>query len=108
MQDFVDIIHEYLGKRKIDYVLYNTKVPDQNLLERYKKEMERIPVRLDPKRKELPYKVIGASLLAHRPANIAANDPLASSRTLIRHDAAKLANILQAISVIKEVKRYLP
>ena len=106
VQDFVDLIEQYLGVGEIDYVLYNTKVPDKELLERYKREMERLPVRLDRKR-PTHYKVIGTNLLSptahYRPKE---GDILAASRTLIRHDPRKLAEAVYALSVHKYVKRY--
>lgn len=109
VQDFVDIIEQYLGKGEIDYVVYNTKQPDAEVLERYKKEMERIPVKLDPARKKhLPYTLIGTNLIRRKPVALPSKaDPLASSRTLIRHNSEKLAEVLHAISVIKAAQKYL-
>ena len=109
VQDFAALIQEYLGERKLDYVLYNTRMPDELLLERYKKEMERIPVRLDPKRaKGLPYTRIGTNLLGKRPTGArVASDSLAATRTLIRHDSHKVADVLYAIMVHKLTKKYL-
>lgn len=111
VQDFVDLIESYLGKRKLDYVLYNTKMPDKELLERYKKEMERIPVQLDPKRtKHLSYQLIGTNLLGRKQTVRLPQtgvDVLAKNRTLIRHDSDKLATVLQAIAILKEAQKYL-
>lgn len=108
VQDFADTITEYLGGRELDYVVYNTKVPNKLVLEQYKKEMERKPVRLDHKRKDLPYRLMGANLLARNAAAPASStDVLAATRTLIRHDSHKLANLLYAIMVMKDVQKYL-
>jgi uncharacterized cofD-like protein len=117
VQDFVDLIEQYLGPQRIDYVIYNNRQPEGELLERYKKEMERIPVKVDPKRRRnLSYQLLGANLLGNKNSTIRrANrlkdqeniDQLARTRTLIRHDPDRLANILQAISVLKEVRKYL-
>jgi len=108
VQDFAELIGSYLGKRRLDYVLYNTKVPSATLLENYKKEMERQPVRLDRRRQQnLPYKLVGANLLARRPkTQNPTADSLAKTRTLIRHDPRKLADILHAILVLKLTKKY--
>ena len=107
VQDFVDVLEEYAGKSFIDYVVYNTRMPAPELLERYKKEMERIPVRVDPKRrKHLSYKLVGVSLLNTRPAAVAAQDALAASRTLIRHDPTKVADVLYSLSMLRQVKKY--
>lgn len=110
VQDFVNLIEEYVGKEVIDFVVYNTKVPDQDLLDRYKKEMERIPVRLDRKRRQcLSYKLIGTNLLGRRslPTKASGADALASTRTLIRHDPRKLADVIYSLTAYKRVQKYL-
>jgi 2-phospho-L-lactate transferase/gluconeogenesis factor (CofD/UPF0052 family) len=109
VQDFADLVQSYVGARQIDYVLYNTKIPDSELLDRYKREMERVPVHLDSKRKKnLKYQLVGTNLLARNPiTKPVKQDKLSGSRTLIRHDSDKLARVLHAISVIKEAQRYL-
>ena len=108
VQDYVELIQGYIGTRQIDYVLYNTKLPSDELLLRYKKEMERIPVRPDPaRRKGLPYKLIGANLLSKKAIAVSKHDTLASSRTLIRHDPDKLADVIHALTIYKQVKKYL-
>ena len=108
VQDFAELIEHYLAKRTLDYVLYNTKMPDTDLLERYKKEMERTPVRLDTKRRMTHYKLIGTNLLNKKPVGMRqAHDPLAHSRTLIRHNPAKLADVLYAVIMMKEAQKYL-
>ncbi|MCC2631657.1 MAG: hypothetical protein K0S20_356 [Patescibacteria group bacterium] len=109
VQDFVDLIEEYAGKEVIDYVVYNTSIPSADLLDLYKKEMERKPVRLDRKRcKNLHYQLIGVPLLNRQPSpKGSTSDPLMKQRTLIRHHPAKLAEVLHAITAFKEAKKYL-
>ncbi|MEI6478116.1 MAG: gluconeogenesis factor YvcK family protein [bacterium] len=109
VQDFVEALVPYLGEGEIDYVVYNTRVPSAHLLERYKKEMERMPVRLDRRRKDgLSYQLIGTPLLNTRPVtSVSKADPLQRQRTLIRHHPAKLAEVLQAVVHFKDAKKYL-
>jgi uncharacterized cofD-like protein len=110
VQDFACLIEQYLGLGVIDYVVYNSKAPDAPLLERYKKEMERIPVRLDRRRlKNLTYKLIGANVLSKKPPVLtsSSSDALAKTRTYIRHNPFKLADILYAIMVMKDAQKYL-
>ena len=107
VQDFVELIEQYMGEGEIDYVIHNTKAPDAKLLDRYKKEMERLPVKLDRKRMEnLTYHLIGTNLLGRKPVERQGSDALASQRTLIRHDSAKLADVLYALTVLKRVQKY--
>ena len=107
VQDCVSLLEEYIGAGSIDYVIYNTTVPETSLLERYKKEMERSPVRLDKARLAQIYRLVGAPLLDRRVPKISAADSLAKQRTLIRHNPEKLAEILYAITLHKDVKKYL-
>lgn len=106
VQDFATLIEKYLGEGRLNYVVYNTKRPEAQLLERYKKEMERSPVRLDRAHRNLTYQLVGTDLLSRKVPQKQAGDALASSRTLIRHDPQKLADVLYALSVFKRVQKY--
>jgi uncharacterized cofD-like protein len=94
VQDFTAALQEYMEGATVDCVIYNTENPTPDLLDRYKKEMERIPVSLDPENPVVSYSLVGSEILSTEPPIIAANDALAKTRTLIRHDSAKLANVL--------------
>lgn len=107
VQDFVELIEDYTFAGLISYVVYNTAMPASDLLDRYKKQMERIPVRLDKKRKKYAYKVIGARLLAAKADARVEADPLYRQRTLIRHNPQKLAEIIQAVTLYRQTKKYL-
>ena len=108
VQDFVDTIESYLGKNEIDFVIYNTRQPNKELLDHYKKEMERTPVRLDRKRLSgVHYRRIGVNLLSHQVQKPKVGDVLAKERTLIRHDSKKLAEVIYALAVFKDAKKYL-
>jgi uncharacterized cofD-like protein len=109
VQDFVDLLEHYLGKGMVDFAVYNIARPAPDLLERYKKEMERTPVRIDAKRRRgLSYQLVGANLLRTKPPKLPPDaDPLYAVRTLIRHDAKKLAKVLTALVYLKEAQRFL-
>ncbi len=109
VQDFAALIEQYIGERQIDYVIYNNRLPAPGLLDLYKKEMERSPVKVDVKRrKSLPYRLVGANLLSTKPPIIPESvDRLAATRTLIRHDAKKLARVLAALLYLNEAEKYL-
>lgn len=109
VQDFVDLMEKYLGKGMIDYAVYNKARPSSELLDLYKKEMERSPVSIDRKRRRgLSYQLVGANLLRTKPPVLPANvDRLAATRTLIRHDARKLSNVLTALVYLREAQKYL-
>jgi len=108
VQDFVELIELYLGKGSIDYALYNTRKPGNVLLDRYRQERERQPVLVDSKRRRhLSYTLVGTNLLARQAATQIAADPLAATRTLIRHDGAKLAEALTALLYLQNAQKYL-
>ena len=109
VQDFVCLVEQYLGKDCIDYVIYNNRVPPRELLARYKKEMERSLVRVDrSRRKGLRYRLIAANLLSAKvPRRPSQHDKLAATRTLIRHDATRLALVLNALLYLNEAEKYL-
>lgn len=108
VQDFVNLLERYLGKGMVDFAVYNTTKPTADLLERYKKEMERIPVLLDSKRRKLTYQLVGTNLLRAKPPVLPPTmDRLAATRTLIRHDAGKLTKVLNALTYLKEAQKYL-
>lgn len=94
--DFVKQLEKYLGQRKIDYVLFNTKLINSYLLHRYAAEGE-LPVLNDSLRfREIKARPIGAHLVSQ---SILAQDPndKAIKRTLIRHDAKQVAKRLLQI-----------
>jgi len=99
VQDFAQSIQDYLGERTLDYVLYNTSTPTNEQLDLYKKEMERIPVHLDEGRCEnLEYTLLGRALISTQKPQVASHgDALARSRTLIRHDSKKVAEVLNEL-----------
>ncbi len=85
---FAERIERYLGC-KLDYVIFNTKIPDSALLKKYSLEGEKITIvdeELDKK------KFIGADLVSRKLPRIPKQDML--KRTLIRHNPDKLAKII--------------
>ncbi len=96
--DFVTEIERF-ADFSLDYVLYNDAKPDASLLERYANENE-FYVEFDKnKLKSAHYKAIGGEFISkqiHEPRNGSA-DPIAHTRTLIRHDADAIARALMKI-----------
>ena len=108
VQDFVELIEKYIGKGRVNYALYNTKTPSLQLLDRYQRERERMPVRVDRKRRKLTYELVGSNFLArHISGATNSADALSETRTFIRHDGQKLARALTALLYIQEAKKYL-
>lgn len=90
--DFVDEIERLAGNKFLDAVIYNTERPDKDLLDKYAKEGE---ISVDYKESVLEgshYEHYGTNLLSGEVwQNPSSNDPIASQRTLIRHDTEAVA-----------------
>lgn len=98
VSDFASEIERFAGA-PLDYVLYNDKKPQRSLLDKYAKEGE-LPVEVDKAvLKKQHYKAKGGDFVSGEFAasNSGAADPLASTRTLIRHDADAIARALMKI-----------
>ena len=94
--DFVREIEKYIGKNKIDTIIYNNEQPTDELLKKYAAEGE-FPVSIAPERfVELDAELIGAPLISKQIAVQDKNDKLIR-RTLIRHDAAQVGRELMRI-----------
>ncbi len=93
--DYLNKIEAYAGKA-IDVVLYNTELPDRQLLNRYAQDGE-FPLKIDPKGfKDINARLIGANLVADEIFSQDPNDQ-AIRRTLIRHDAKAVRTILESL-----------
>ncbi len=92
--DYINTLEKYIGKKNVfDVIIYNTKMPSKALVRKYADEGEPVELGLDVKGNG--YQVIGADLLADGIAKTAKKDLL--RRTLIRHDADKIARIIAAL-----------
>lgn len=98
VSDFADEIERFLGYNNVlDFVLYNTAKPPRKLLEKYARDGE-LAVGIDQVNlQKASYTAVGKPLLGsdivEKPANSKA-DPIAHSRTLIRHDSEAVASAL--------------
>ena len=93
--DFADEIERFAGAKFIDALFYNTEPPSKELLARYAADGE-LAVESDVKRaKGARYDVVGAPLISREITFKRQNaDPIASKRTLIRHDGNAVAEAI--------------
>lgn len=83
--DFADEIERF-GKFELDYVLYNDTKPSKALLDRYAKEGEFwVDYDLEALASQ-HYKAIGGKFVSNEHPKTSNSDPIAHTRTLIRHD----------------------
>lgn len=98
VHDFADEVERLAGGAFLDYVVCNTAKPDTALLERYAHEGE-YGVGIDNDEiSKRPWKAKGADIIAKTIwSGAQASDPLASSRSYIRHDSDAIARQLMRI-----------
>ncbi len=91
--DYVNKIEQYIGKDRIDVVLYNNEPIPSSLLKKYASEGE-YPVDVNPKRfDEIKAKCYGRPIVAKNIVKQDLNDKKIR-RTLIRHDSEKVSHFI--------------
>ena len=99
VHDFADEIERLMGSTNtLDYVLYNDAKPDEALLKKYARDREFWVGYDRQKLAAAPYIAIGGDFVSKQgfgPSSSA--DPLAASRSFIRHDADKISRALMKI-----------
>lgn len=98
VHDFADEIERLAGGQFLDYVICNTEQPSEHLLEKYAHEGE-YGVTIDNEEvAKRPWKAKGARLVASDVwGGAQASDPLAHTRSYIRHDPDAIARQLMRI-----------
>lgn len=107
LHTYAESINKYLGKDRLDYVVYNMRKPSKGLIEKYENQRELlIDFPRDEQRKG-KYKVIQADVLSGKRPIFSVADKLASQRAFIRHDSDKLAKVLMMISELGEYENII-
>ncbi len=95
--DFAEEIERF-GQFTLDFVLYNNATPSKDLLERYAKDNEYGVSFAASDLKTKHYQAIGGPFISKQPIEPSgASDPIAHTRTFIRHDADAVAKQLMRI-----------
>lgn len=99
--DYAAEIERFIGSSILDFVLYNTKKPPQELMKKYAREGELLIEFSEEDLKKQHYKAVGAAFVADHEVAVLKGDKIAHSRSLIRHDAKmvsqKLMEILKSV-----------
>lgn len=88
-ETFVNITNQYLGKKKLDAVIVNTKKPDAKTLVIYKKTGAEF---VSPVKNISNTEVLSAELISNQIHKKSAADKL--HRSILRHESNKLAQII--------------
>ncbi|MDB5176759.1 MAG: hypothetical protein JWN75_427 [Candidatus Saccharibacteria bacterium] len=94
VSDFANEIERLAGGPFLDAVLFNTEKPTDELIEKYAKAGEQSVNYDRSKLHNAPYTAAGTNMLSGSIWEGATSDPIATSRTLIRHDSAAVANAI--------------
>lgn len=97
VEDFVNILEEYLGKNVIDCVVFNTRKLPANLLKIVNKVFPKTSFvgynkKLLTNKKFIGVDIVNTKIRKLNPADILVNGN--NQRTMVIHDAKKLANII--------------
>ena len=99
VSDYADEIERFIGFPALDYVIYNTDHPAEELLHTYTRQGEFLVELNKVLANAAHYESIGLDLVAHEPLHTSEADPIAHSRSLIRHDSDTVARaILETIN----------
>ena len=98
VSDYAEEIERFAGTPFLDAVLYNTEKPSDELLEKYARMGEKSVVYDETALKQKPYLAVGTKLLSSSVwRGGSAADPIAASRSLIRHDSSAVANAIMEL-----------
>ncbi len=98
VSDFADEVERLAGTAFLDAVIYNTERPDKALLDKYAKEGELSVDFGETRLNQRHYAHYGANLLSGDIwQNPNSSDPIASQRTLIRHDPDAVAQAILTV-----------
>ena len=98
VHDFADEIERLAGYEFLDYVLYNTEMPSDELMSRYAHSGEFGVEIEEAAMKARHYRAKGADLLAKKVwTGAQSSDPLAGVRSYIRHNADSVARQLMRV-----------
>lgn len=107
MDDYVKIINDYIGGDRVDYVVYNSKIPDKKLIEKYRNQKQLLVGINQGNKRTGRYRVVSADVLSSKIPKYSKADSIALLRAFIRHDSDKLARLIMLILEIKEYENII-
>lgn len=104
LEDYVQAINSFLGENRLDYVIFNTQFPSQQLIEKYQERGEVVlEARNLVRDKNRSFKIVTADLLGEE-QKFSNSDEISNSRALIRHDSKKLAKVVTYLLNLNDYK----
>jgi uncharacterized cofD-like protein len=103
---YVDSIENSIGKGRVDFVVYNIKKPDKNILARYEKQEGKNSLVTCNALMQQSYKIVRGDLLRKERVVRSRGDALAHTRAFIRHDSAKLARAIALVTEYEDFRSF--
>lgn len=92
--DYINDIEKYIGKGRVSTIIFNTRETSSEVLNAYKKEYgPQIELELGTGINSEVY-ILAADVISESVAKTGVSDPIASTRSVIRHDSRKLARVI--------------
>ncbi len=107
LDEYVSEIDSFLGGSRVDFVTFNTHVPDKRVLKRYNEESSALVSFIPDRVQNRHYRVLQADLLNRKSVRFSIADKIAQSRSFIRHDTEKLAKVLVMLLELEEYENIL-
>lgn len=106
VDDYVAALERYIGPGRVDYVIFNAKKPSAKLVAHYEKqEGKDTLVKFDPNHNaKRSYQVVQADVVSALVPKIETADAIASTRSFIRHNPKKLAQVIVLLSELADSK----
>jgi len=106
LEDYVKSVEDYIGKNRIDFVIFNTQKPKERLIEKYQKKGETL-LKMGKENVRRSYKIVKADVLNEKFPKFSKVDSISEVRSFIRHDSEKLARVLMMILESSEYKNLI-
>lgn len=99
VDDYVEALEKYIGKNRINYVIFASRKPLKALVKKYEKAEGENTLVVFHKNKNTVrrYKLVKADIISKKIPKHNKNDGIAGTRALIRHDSDRLARVVMSI-----------
>lgn len=112
VDDYVTTMEKYIGKNRIDYVVFSSRRPAKVLIERYEQVEgeDSLVIFQEGKNQKRHYELVRADIVSGKIPAQDKDDVIASTRAFIRHDSDRLARTVMFLldlemnrKIVKEI-----
>ncbi|QQR77643.1 MAG: YvcK family protein [Candidatus Moraniibacteriota bacterium] len=109
VDDFVRELEKYIGRGRVDFVVWNVRKPNKELVRKYEEqEGEGMLVTFDQDAiLNRTYRVLRADVVSDRASVVREGDVIAATRAFIRHDSDRLAQAIAFLVTLDSKKRVI-